>query len=320
MKTKKRVFSFILAMVVAFAVIITPKFDTNAATYISAPSNVFQVSASGNTLTVGWTAVSGAVQYNYVVRVGGSTGAVALTGAVATNGLKLTGVRAGVNYYVSVASVAADGTTSYYTYGTRVYAIPDSPKNIYLDTWTPDSNNPYIKWTGYNSSLSGAYYPDGYQVKITSLGGKNVGTYTVSSESLYKNLPRIKNAGFKIKIRTYKTINTYNGQKKKLYSKWSKVKTFVPQPKMGGHYSTRDSKGELSWKGVKNAKSYTVYKVTQTTNSYKLTKIKTVPGSVNKIPVPRHAKYTVIATVKAGSKTIKGTNKDRRYISVVTFN
>ena len=313
MKTKKRVTSFILALVVAIALIVTPNYNAQAATYVYSPDNVYQTSAKGKKITVSWSPAKNAVAYNVYVRLGGSTGQIVTAGRVTSAGAALSGVVPGTTYYIQVYSVAADGTVSSYGSSKTLYAAPMKPKNVHLYSWTVDSNKPYVEWAGYNSSQTGYYSPDGYEVKVMTLGGKNVRTYNINSAYLFnKAIPKIKNAGFKVKVRSYTVINSYNGPKFKAYSAWSDVKAFVPQPKMGATYRYRESTATFSWKPIKNASAYTIYKVTKSGNSYKFSKYKTVSGSVTSVSVPKSlGRVTVFPTVKVGGRAYKATYKDR---------
>ena len=316
MKTRKRVTSFLLALAVAIALIITPSYDAQAATYIYAPTNIAQTAADGKKkqIVVRWDGAANAVSYNVIVRVGGSTGQICMSGNVKSNGATLNGVIPGVAYYIEVKSVAADGTVSNYSNTKTLYSVPAKPKNVVLYTWRPDTTNFSLDWTGYNKNQAGYFIPDGYEVKLTTLAGKNIGTFKTTSAYLSKTVAKAKNAGFKVKIRAYNIINEYSSTAPtfKTYSSWSDVKAFVPQPKMGATYKLRESTANLSWKPVKNARSYTIYGIKKVGNTYKYTKYKTVSGSTTSCKVPRSLGYVaVFPTVKVGGRAYKATYKDR---------
>ena len=322
MKTRKRVTSFLLALAIAFAIIITPNYDAKAATYVYAPGRIIQTSATKKEIKFVWEAGTNATSYNVYVRLGGPSGQIWTAANLKSNGAVLKGVKPGVQYYVEIFSVGADGKVSSYSSTKTVYAAPAKPKGVYLDSWYSSTNNMTVKWSGYNSNQVGYYCPDGYEVKVMTLAGKNIKTFKVSSQYLSKTINSIKDAGFKVKIRSYYVVNQYSSYAKafKTYSAWSDVKAFVPQPKMGATYRTRETTANFSWKPIKNASSYTVYGIKKVGNSYKYTKFKTVPASVTSVTVPRSlGKVTVFPTVKVGGRTYKATYKDRYTVQCVNL-
>ncbi|MBR6402344.1 MAG: hypothetical protein IKS48_03050 [Eubacterium sp.] len=312
MKTKKRIFSFILGLLVMLSALAVPNYDVKAAS-ISAPSAIYELSAKGTQIVVAWTPVQGAVKYAVKLKVYGSSAYLASSNNIQSNKIIIKS-NPGLKYSIEVSSIASDGSQSYPAYKI-IYAAPAKPKNVYLRGWEPGTSKPSVQWAGYYGNTTGALYPDGYQVQITTLSNKKIKTFTVKTTSFSdKQLSKIKNAGFKVKIRAYYTITNAKGPGKnlKVYSAWSGAKAFVPQPIMKAEYYRGDSNATFSWQPIKHAKSYGIYKVIQNGNNYKFVKYKTVAGSVTSTTVPLSlGKVTVLPVVKVGSKTYKSSTKDR---------
>ncbi|MBO4591878.1 MAG: hypothetical protein J5684_04885 [Eubacterium sp.] len=321
MKTKKRILSLLMGLMIAFSVLAIPSLESKAA--VSAPSAVYEVSAKGKKITFCWQPVQGAVRYGVKLKVFGSS-AYLTSGYVTSNAATFSAATPGMKYSVEVTAVGSDGKESY-SYAYKIlYAAPAKPKNLYLDSWKPGTGKPEIGWSAYYNA-TGAIYPDGYQVQISTLANKKIGTF--NKKGSYptfsgKSIAKIKNAGFKVKIRSYVTVKDAKGPGKnlKLYSAWSDVKSYLPQPVTSGHYYTGSSTATLNWEPIKNATSYTIYKVTQSGQKYKYTKYQTVDGSVTSVELPRSlGKVAILPTVKVGAKTFKAKFSERRYFYGVTL-
>ena len=320
MKTKKRILSLLLGLMIAFSVLAIPSLESKAA--VSAPSAVYEVSAKGKKISFCWNPVQGAVRYGIKLKVYGSS-AYLTSGYVTTNGATFTGATPGMKYSVEVTAVGSDGKESYSAYKI-LYAVPAKPKKLFLDSWKPGTNKPELGWSAYYNE-TGAIYPDGYQIQISTLGNKKIGTYTKKGSYPTfgdKTIKKIKNAGFKVKIRSYVVVKDAKGAGKnlKLYSAWSEVKAFLPQPAMRSQYYIGSNTATVSWDAIKNAKSYTIYKVTQSGTNYKYTKYQTVDASTTSVELPRSlGKVAVLPTVKVGAKTFKAKFAERRYFYAVSL-
>ena len=303
MKLGKRVGSLLLTLAIIMALVVTPSFKSNA--YVSSPNNLAQTNASGNNISIQWDAVSGATLYTVSVKLGGYYGQLISSQPVTTNSATITVPYRGARYAVEVTATTAEGTSS--AASRLVYSIPLTPGNIYVSSWRPKTNKPYLEWAGYSED---GYIPSGYEVKITTLAGKKVKTYKTSSRYLYKGISKIKNAGFKVQIRSCYTISTPSGNKN-LWSDWSKVKAFVPQPDPSSRRYIGSSTTTLKWSKIKNAKSYTIYKVTGSYPNYKFKKYKKVSGSTTSTTVPHSlGRVTIIPEVKVKGKKYKWNRKD----------
>ena len=262
-----------------------------------------QTFVSAGKIGISWAASKGAVKYRVEV-LNYSTKVVVANQYVTTTSFVFNSAADGVKYDFHIYAIAADGTESSYGRSVYGYALPKAPNKIYLYNWKPGTNKPYIEWNKTDDSL---YFADGYQVKIMTLAGKKVKTCNVSARYINTAFSKIKNAGFKVQIRGYINIDV-NGRKTTVYGLWSKPKAFVAQPSPSSTRRYSESKTTLKWTKIKNAKSYTIYKVTGSTNNYKFKKYKTVKGTSIKVK-KNSGKYAIYANVKVKGKTYKGTYK-----------
>ena len=313
MKLSKKLGVLLLALAVVLTLVVIPAPEVNA--YVASPNNVIQTGASGTSISIKWDAVAGATGYKLELCVGGYSGQIYQTTTVASNVTAYTFQNApkGVEWVAKVYTLSSAGASSAsYKY---VYSAPATPANIYLYQWKPNTAKPYVKWAGKLGASYG-YYPTGYEVKFTTLAGKKIKTYKTTGTYIQKTIKKAKNEGFKISIRSYRTINTPSGQAK-IYSDWSKTKYFVSYPKIkkSVHY-LGSSTSTVTWKKVKNAKKYVIYKVSGSYGNYKLKKWKTVSGSTTSISVPRsYGKIVIVPQIKVKGKTYKYKKGDYDWLS-----
>ena len=311
MKLGKRIGSFMLALAVIITLVMVPKFDSNA--FVASPTFLYQTGASANAISFKWTGTADAAAYDVIVRVQNSYGQVVASGTVPATqtSVSFNNVAKGVQYYAQVYAVK-DGVRSSGYASNYLYAMPLTPGEIYIDTWYQGKNNPYIRWAGAGSNTYN-FTPNGYEVKITTLAGKKISTVSTYSTSLYKSMNKVKNAGFKISIRSYVNVSIGSGQYARLYSDWSKAKAFVPGAKVKKAELIDNSTGKLTWKKVKNAKSYTIYRK----SGSKFKKVKTVKGTSTTLKKDYFLNGIIVApNVKVKGKTYKSTilkQKNVRY-------
>ena len=304
MKGIKRVICIILALAFTFSFSIKTRADEGSVT------NVKQTGAvNGKSITWTWDKYPGAVSYDVII-YDGSTYSDPVQTTANSYTLNVSGLSKG--YAILVKVNTALGATN--ISGTAVgYTAPVVPNTITVWEWIAGSASVDLRW--YGVKADSYYVPDGYDVKITTLAGKKIKTYkNVKSncssygeykyvQSFKKTIKKAKNAGFKISVRSYKTLDSG----KKIYSKWSKAKAFVPGAKLKKGEATSYSTGRLYWNKVKNAQSYTIYRMTGT-DTYK--KVKKVSGSTLSAELPKSYFYNglfVTADVKVKGKKYKST-------------
>ena len=126
-------------------------------------------------------------------------------------------------------------------------------------------------------------------------------------------MSKIKNAGLKVQIRSYANVTNSAGNIT-IWSDWSKAKAFVPQPQPKSRHYIGSSTSTVTWNKIKNAKSYTIYKVTGSYGNYKFKKYKKVGAGTTSITVPRSlGSVTIVPEVKVKGKKYKWNKKDNGY-------
>lgn len=123
-----------------------------------------------------------------------------------------------------------------------------------------------------NLSLYGADGNFGFEVVVTSLKNKKLGTYDknsidnaydsdikvdTSNNKVYMKVTNAKLAkqAFKYKVRAY----AYDELGSKVYGEYSNEKVIVPRANIKTLKATSKSTGKITWQKVTGAKSYTVY-------------------------------------------------------------
>ncbi len=290
---------------------------SDAISAVTAPKQVDrttikQTKATTSSVSLKWTYSAGASGYlvaagDKVVTVGGTSATVKM--------------KAG-NY--SLAKVQAykqsnEGFRAYSYVSTAsdyVYTAPTTPKYVAnpkkgnLKWFLPDGYNVTVRWnmaSGYGSTVSG------YQVQIYSIDGKKrLKTYTIKDKytmSKEFNLKAIRNTGFKVRVRAYKTINGKN-----YFGNWSKFRAVVPQAKLNKNYRRMSkTSAKVQWTKVKNVTKYYIYVCKNTSVSQKdqvWKKVATVGKNTTSYTAKnlKPGKYNgiyVIPVVKAGGKTYK---------------
>lgn len=275
-------------------------------------STIKQTNATTKNVTLKWSYVPGASGYR--VTVGGKSVIVwGTTATVAQN--------AG-DYNSAKVEAFKQSNEGYRAYGyvsysnEYMYSAPTTPKQVAAGKygtlkWQPtENNNVKIGWvmkSGYGSTVSG------YQVEIWSVGGKKkIATYNITSvytQSKTFNINQVKNTGFKVKVRAYKTINGRN-----YYGNWSATKTIVPQAAAKITTRTGYRSFRATWPKIKNVTKYEVYVCKNTNASSKNQVWKKVATlgknatsyTANNLTVGNYNGIYVIPTVKvAGNKTFK---------------
>jgi fibronectin type 3 domain-containing protein len=146
----------------------------------SIPTGVTATAASSSSITVSWSAVSGATGY-YVYRATSSSGSYSYRGASTSTSYTGTGLPANTTYYYKVSAYNDSGESgqSSYAYATTLSptpSIPSAPTNvtattassssitvswsavsgatIYYVYWATSSSGPYSSYAGYSESTS----------------------------------------------------------------------------------------------------------------------------------------------------------------------
>lgn len=290
---------------------------SDAISVVTAPrkvdyTTIKQTKATTSSVSLKWTYSAGAS--GYVVTVGNKS--VTVSGAAAT-------VKQSAGNY-NLAKVQAykqsnEGFRAYASVSTGndyMYSAPKTPKYVASGkmnnlTWHPTENNKVkVGWdmaSGYGSTVSG------YQVQIYSIDGKKkLKTYNIKDRytmSKEFNLKAVKNTGFRVRVRAYKTINGKN-----YFGKWSSFKGVVPQAAVKITERTGRTSFRATWPKVKNVTKYYVY-VCKDENVYPQSnqvwkKVATLSKNATSytaknLKVGNYNAIYVIPVVKAGGKTYK---------------
>ncbi len=286
----KRFILTIAAICMVFGMSITAFAETEEPAAV-AESSIVQTDATNTSVTVSWGASQGATAYR-VYKNGvmvKETSDTEVTMKVSQGSSSLIKIVA-VAYDENGNALLSDGAEL-----DNVWALPYAPKNVAKFskgtlTWLPTKSNKVT--VGWVNTSKMEYEPAGYQIVIYNMKGKRLKTYYSTVEQVKFNLSKVKNTGFKVKVRAYIKING-----KKVYGTWSSTRTVVPQAKISLKKTATDGNTatvKVSWKKVKNATKYMVYVCSDTsTDATKWKKVATVSSSRT---------YMYIANCKAGKK------------------
>lgn len=275
------------------------------------PAEVTQTDATNNSVSLSWTAAAGATGYNVV-----NTDTDATTFVDTSSTTITTSAGAWDTYRIYSVKKASTGYTATSSSSAYVYTYSAPGKVINLAsvddnnlTWQPTKNNKVT--VGWDKNENDEYTADGYQVQISTVNGKKkLKTYTITSKyttSKTFNLKKVKNTGFKVRVRGYVNING-----KKCYGAWTSKKTVIPQANISIEQTGKTSV-KVSWSKVSNATGYTIYYCKNTSASNPVWKKAATVGknttsyTVKNLTNKKSAGFYVIPTVKVGGKKYKAT-------------
>lgn len=211
-----------------------------------APPSAPSVSATQNSVTISWPAISGATSYD--LWFNGTTYNV--TGTSKT----ITGLTSGQSYTYQIRVNNADGSSSYSDKKT-VTTIPPAPAVPTNVSASVTYNSATIKWSAVSKASS-------YDVKFNNT------VYNVTGTS--KNITGLAaNTSYSYQVRAKNTGGT------SAYSTLQTVKTLVSPPSVPSNISATSTTNSItvSWNAVSGAASYdvrvdnTVYNVTGTSKT-----------------------------------------------------
>ena len=237
-----------------------------------------QTAGSSSSFSISWNAASGASGYYVYVND-------YYMGFTTSTSCTITKLAADSQYTVKVFPVRVVGNyAAYYSSGyASAYAytvMKGSQFSIDLDSWKPGTNTINLRFT----KKSWNNYPAGLEVALYNTAGKKIKSYYTSSTSASIKNKKIINSACKVRIRPY---NLYGG--KKCFGSWSSYKVFVAQPKLNGE-QLDDGRYSVTWKKIKGAKSYTLYKL----NGSKLKKVGTTTNN-----------WFIVGNIKSGNYVAK---------------
>lgn len=264
--------------------------------------DLYQTNATTDSITLGWSKVEGATAYQVYEYVNGE---YILKGETADTSYTISGLKNTETLpAIRVNPIRSAGTYKAIGNGKMLYSsslrlVSDKVKNV---------NIKYF-WTSFNEinfAFDASLYSDGYEYQVYDIKGKKPVSTGLTSSYYSTTVKNIKfNRFYKLRVRSYVNVNG-----KKLYGAWSDFTGFAFQPKVTIKASGKNG-FKLSWKKVKNAKSYTVYMSTSKDSGYK--KIKTLKKTSLKVTkfkkknLKKRKQYWfyVVANTKMGKKTVK---------------
>lgn len=288
----KKILSIVLALTILLSIAIPV--SVGAVGYVS---NLKQIKATKNSITIQWSPASDATSYNiYKIhnysgeeKIGSTTStSYTVTGLSNTSDLEFTSLRV-----VPVSSSGEEGYSSSDIYRSSLRLVPakGSAKISYF--WST------------SSSVTFAYpelkYQDGYQFKVYK-ANKNKAVKTITNS---RDVKLKKGQFYKVKTRSYVLVNS-----KKLYGAWSSFKYFTVGLKSLKSTSRTTHSVKIKWAKVKGGKvKYDIY-VSKNYNKGKKKTLKNVKGTsarvskIGKKSLKKGAYYYfyVVPKIKVGKK------------------
>lgn len=249
---------------------------------------------SGNSVSLSWTAVSGAGGYE-VYRAVSENGTYQKRMTVTTTSYKNTNLTAGKTYYYKVRCLYYSSSTISYGPYSSVSATA-KPATVSVPTHVSSGGtNVVVSW----SAVSGA---SGYEVAIlNSSTGKYEVKKTVSSGTLKAQLTGLKaNTAYKIKVRAYVTVDGA-----KVYGSYSPCKTCGTACAYPRNFyaSATPTAVTLTWDKSVGAASYDVYEYKN--GSYvKLGSTTNLTYTINAAPTGLKRVYAVKAVSVINNRTL----------------
>lgn len=292
------------------------------------PTQLIQTAAAPGKVTISWNACAGATGY-YVYKDSTRTTPVAtVTGLSATisavTGDDIDDVYVKPFKKSNAGYIATDDYKSMWW----VKCVPNKPGKVASNA----AGN--IKWktlkgdnevtVGWNRSTNDKINADGWHVQVFSLNDKLLKNYYVDDSYSYSktfSLSKIKNKGFKVRVRGYIYIDN-----KRFYGNWSSKTTIVPAAGITVRNTSKKTAKKISWKKIANATKYEVYvnkdvSVFGGTDIASFRKVATLKPSQTSYVYKSFKKGSdngvfVKATVKVGKKKVKSTVTEYTYFYV----
>ncbi len=269
----------------------------------SGASDLTQSNATSTSITLSWSAVSGATGYCIV---SGDTTVADVTGTTVTIS-QTTGTYVSYKVYPYREATSTGFKAEYSSYSSvYAYTCPSKVSDVASASagnieWSPKTNKITVGWS---RNKNDDYIPDGFVIQVYDVkGSKKLKTYTMSKSYTYSytfKLAKIKNKGCQIRIAPYVTINGT-----KYYGEWSKKVVVLPQAKITALTQKNAKTLKISWKKVSNASNYIIYY--KKTYSGKWKKLKKVSGKLTSYTTSKLSSgntyyFYVVPVVKVGKK------------------
>lgn len=280
--------------------------------------NVKHTQSTTSSITMSWDApFSGAAYYKVYYKPSNSSVKAIYAGSTTGRSFTITGLEDDTEYhtYIYAARKSENGYEATSTYNLNGYNSTIAKANkfskIKLNKWEAGSSKATITFATDIDNQSGI------ELEISSLSGKKIKTIKDSqyANSITMSLSKIKNKGFKYRLRYYVTTDTQT-----CYGPYTKEKVVIAQPKVTASKKSNTSV-KLKWKKISGATSYTIYMRKETGDNFK--KVATVKSTsyVLKKTKPRTNYYIYVKAngVKSGKKKYSSTKPVNQSITEVWY-
>lgn len=281
-------------------------------------SKIQQTKAAKSSVTLQWSAASGATGYQVWYYDGQNGRALSLAKNTNTTSVTISGLKSSQKYAFMVYPERKVGnfTALNSGYGMYVSLLPGKVSNFKLAGTDLKNKNLYLQWKP-SPSISG------YEIDIYNKNNKKIKTYksynSDSSGNYFATIKKLKRSMFyKARIRGYAKLSS--GKK---YGKANEI-YIAKQPKMKkSPYVQSSNSLNLNWEKTAGASGYTIYAGTSYNKLKKLATTKKTSYNISKINKKKLTTYkyyyfNVVPFKKAKGKTYYGdkSSYNRFYIQV----
>ena len=270
--------------------------------YYGSIDNLKQAGATKNSITVSWTAASGAAKYRVEFKAESAPSAEVhrVAGTVTGTSHTISGLKSGSMYDVRVTPIAANGEEGWYDSLYDTVTLPDKVSGLKEDVWYSGIKKFYVQW----NRLDGV---SGYQIEIYNGKGKRIKSATLTQYASSYDQSKVSNSQvYKVKLRAFTNLNG-----RKYYSKWSEIHCMA-QPDIKS-LKVASGKLNLKWNKIAGVTGYDIYVSTKKNSGYK--KVKSVGKNTTSTSVAKFNKksfnskktyyVSVVAKKKVGKVTYK---------------
>lgn len=288
---------------------------------VTAPESVSgmtHIKSTTSAVSVSWNApISGTQYYKIYYMPSGTSIQKVLAGTTTNRNYTVQGLMDDTEYSVYVYPVrkSESGFEAVGSHGYISY-IPTTAKasklsSIKLSRWDAGSTSATVSLQNDTKNQSGI------EIEISSLSGKKIRSIKASrySSSISFSLSKIKNKGFKYRLRAYITAAN-----KDWYGPYTSQKIAVAQPKVTAAKKSNTSL-KLTWKKISGAKSYSVYVAKEKNDKFKkVATVKSTSYILKKTkPCKNYYIYVKANGVKSGKKSYSSTSPVYQQVDQVYY-
>ncbi len=281
-------------------------------------SGVTHVKSTTSSVSVSWNApISGTQYYKIYYKPTGTFLQEVFAGTTTNRTYTVQGLKDDTDYSVYVYPVRkSESGFEAVGYSSYISFIPTTAKasklsQIKLSRWDAGSASAGVSFQNDTKNQSGI------EIEISSLSGKKIRSIKAGryASNITFSLSKIKNKGFKYRLRSYVTAANKNW-----YGPYTSQKVAVAQPKVTAKKKSNTSL-KLTWKKISGAKSYSVYVAKEKNDKFK--KVATVKSRsyILKKTKPYKDYYIYVKAngVKSGKKSYSSTSPVNQLVDNVYY-